>query len=159
MSDNANTNPFKQLAFDQVKQLAGPHKNWPGRLVYRGEPIFDRDIDLGNLRAKAATYGWELEVFMGRLYLVGPRPVRLAQVAVETKTVTVKRTMKLTGTLLRQLLDRAGLSIPDDASITIQVPGGGDWSNCDLDLDDTSIQITWTEEANETQTNYLTLPL
>jgi len=78
---------------------------------------------------------------------------------VETKTVTVKRTMKLTGTLLRQLLDRAGLSIPDDASITIQVPGGGDWSNCDLDLDDTSIQITWTEEANETQTNYLTLPL
>lgn len=70
-------------------------------------------------------------------------------IEIQTTTTTLTRkTMKLTGTMIRQLLDVAGFSVPDGASITVPVPGGGDWSNMDLDIDeDTAIEVTWTEQV------------
>lgn len=57
------------------------------------------------------------------------------------KTVRERREMNLTGADLRKAL---GLS--DKARITVHVPGGGDWSNCDLDLDDYTLDIVEEKE-------------
>lgn len=39
--------------------------------------------------------------------------------------------------------------IPEDASIAVWVPGGGDWSNTDLDLNEHPVVIEWTVEEHE----------
>lgn len=58
------------------------------------------------------------------------------------RTVRERREMNLTGADLRKAL---GLS--DKVRITVHVPGGGDWSNTDLDLDDdTTLDIVEEKE-------------
>lgn len=70
---------------------------------------------------------------------------------------TIKTTVKTTSQheirvsrhQLVQMLQRDGLDVvPDDAAVTVRVPGGGDYSNTDLDIDqDTDIKITWQEKT------------
>jgi hypothetical protein len=47
------------------------------------------------------------------------------------REVTERNEVHLTGKDIRKLL---GLS--DSTTVSVHVPGGGDWSNMDLDLDD-----------------------
>jgi len=55
--------------------------------------------------------------------------------------------LKMTGKELLELLRRDGQAIPKSGvDVTVRVPGGGDWSNTSLDIDDdTPIEITFTE--------------
>lgn len=39
---------------------------------------------------------------------------------------------------------RDAFGLPDNARVSVHVPGGGDWSNCDLCLDtDVKIEVTY----------------
>lgn len=69
-----------------------------------------------------------------------------------------KRTMKISTTTtnrlsigkadLIELLNDRGFSIPSDADVTVQVPRGGDYSGCDLDIEnDVEIEITYMESS------------
>lgn len=61
------------------------------------------------------------------------------------KVKELSETRKFEGTITIEDLRKA-FKIPDCASVTVRVPGGGDWSNTDLDIDrDTSITVTWEE--------------
>jgi len=53
----------------------------------------------------------------------------------------------MTAEELLSLLRDDGQAIPKaGVSVTVRVPGGGDWSNTSLDIDDdTPIEITFTE--------------
>ena len=55
--------------------------------------------------------------------------------------------LKMTGKELLELLRRDGQAIPKSGvDVSVRVPGGGDWSNTSLDIDDdTPIEITFTE--------------
>jgi hypothetical protein len=58
---------------------------------------------------------------------------------------TSRRTLRLTREDMLQALRLLGVEISEDASVTIRmhVPGGGDWSNTDLDVDDENpIEVT-----------------
>ncbi|AKQ75832.1 hypothetical protein FDH82_gp42 [Roseobacter phage RDJL Phi 2] len=68
---------------------------------------------------------------------IDPVPGRLM---VETSTTTTsKHEAKLSGAAIRRLL-----ALPNDAHIKVTVPGGGDWSGMDLDLDSgTTLDISW----------------
>jgi hypothetical protein len=58
--------------------------------------------------------------------------------------------VELTGKHLRDLLRASGLDIPTDAVVIVHVPGGGDWSNTDLEVSPgTPIVVRWVEEADE----------
>lgn len=64
-----------------------------------------------------------------------------------THTITIT----LTNTTLLALLrgkphDIVSVIPPLNAEVTVLVPGGDDWTNTELDIDEeTPIQITWTE--------------
>lgn len=42
----------------------------------------------------------------------------------------------VTRSVLIRAIREAGIDVPDNAQVTFQVPGGGDYSNCEVDLDD-----------------------
>lgn len=54
----------------------------------------------------------------------------------KTTTVFEQTVVKLDRNDVMKLLANAGIDCPPDAQITVQVPGGGDWSHCDLDISD-----------------------
>lgn len=58
---------------------------------------------------------------------------------VQTHTITLQ------GRDVVAMLRRDGHDIPEKAVVTVTVPGGGDWSNMALNLDDADqpIEITW----------------
>lgn len=64
----------------------------------------------------------------------------------KTTTVTTKTVVELDG---QALTDAFAEHIPEgakDVRFFVRVPGGGDWSNMDLDFDrDVKLTITWTE--------------
>lgn len=66
-----------------------------------------------------------------------------------TTTTTRRHHLQLDKTKLLQLiagsLDLSGVT-PAQVSVTVRVPGGGDWSNTDLDLGDHPVDVRWTEE-------------
>jgi len=65
--------------------------------------------------------------------------------ATTVRTETTKR-VELGFTQIRRLLEREGVQLPAGAKITVTVPGGGDWSNTELDIDDrTPVVVSWTE--------------
>ena len=48
-------------------------------------------------------------------------------------------------------LDFSG-KLPFDTKVFVRVPGGADWSYCNLDIDpDTTVQVSFTYEVKETQ--------
>jgi hypothetical protein len=74
----------------------------------------------------------------------------------KTRTrITENHSLTITGDELRGLISQelAAMGkerLPDDAYVYVQVPGGGDWSNTELDLSsETSLQIRWTVEKGE----------
>jgi hypothetical protein len=58
-----------------------------------------------------------------------------------TTTVTVMR-----GALTAAQIRKA-FNIPDNASITVHVPGGGDWSSTDLEVE--KLDVEWTTTLTE----------
>jgi len=57
----------------------------------------------------------------------------------ETTTATTKHVTMDAAELLK------ALKLPKDAKVFVTVPGGGDWSNCDLELDkSTPLNIVYT---------------
>lgn len=67
------------------------------------------------------------------------------------KIVTTKTSFKfeLSRYDLLNMARKAGHVIPDFASVEFYVPGGGDWSNTaiDIDDDDNPVVISWTEQS------------
>ena len=63
-------------------------------------------------------------------------------------TLTTKKITKHNATLDRKhllgLLLHAGYLVPDDAKITMTVPGGDDYSNMTLDIDDMPVHVEYT---------------
>lgn len=69
---------------------------------------------------------------------------------IDIKTATEKTTTHTLNLDKKKLLAALNASlvgtvrIPEDAEVTIHVPGGGDWSDMDLTIDsDTPVEITW----------------
>ncbi len=59
----------------------------------------------------------------------------------KSTTVETRYHAELDRHKLLALLRQAGHEVPDNAGIYVRVPGGGDWSNEQLDIDDAPIQI------------------
>jgi hypothetical protein len=78
----------------------------------------------------------------------------MIDVDLRTETVTTReRTVRLTGSdiveLLKQELKAQGVKgIPTgEVSVTFQVPGGGDWSHSQIDIDESCpVVVRWTEK-------------
>ena len=64
---------------------------------------------------------------------------------------THRHELRLSRNDLVALLRDAGMwAFPDDANVYVQVPGGGDWSNTALDIDDEHpIVVRWKEETTQ----------
>jgi hypothetical protein len=60
--------------------------------------------------------------------------------------VTTRRAhrVEITRKDLVEFMKKLGYDLPRDASIYVNVPGGGDWSNTSLDIDkETPVVVTW----------------
>lgn len=72
---------------------------------------------------------------------------------IKVKTVTtVDRTLRieLTRDDILRLLRADGYKIPNDADVEFRVPGGGDWSNMDVGIDEENpVSIRWKEKTVE----------
>ena len=71
--------------------------------------------------------------------------------ATTTKTTTVQHSVKLGAGDILDMLRKAGVPVPDsavasDLRITVRVPGGGDWSNTNIDISASNpVVIEWKE--------------
>ena len=69
------------------------------------------------------------------------------------KTTITKRKISLNGKDIIELLNDPpldGVIVPVNASVTFEVPGGGNWSGTDLDIDDDyPVVVEWTEQIDE----------
>ncbi len=65
--------------------------------------------------------------------------------AVEVKTTTTTHyKISVDADALRWLLKAVtGKDVPANATIVVHVPGGGDWSHCDLDLKEHPAVVQW----------------
>lgn len=64
---------------------------------------------------------------------------------IKTKTtVEQKHYIELDRCKFVTLLRQAGVDLPYNAGIFMQIPGGGNWSNTPLDIDDAHLQIHYT---------------
>ena len=73
-------------------------------------------------------------------------------IKVKTNTTTTHRFhVTIDRAALLELMVAAGHTAPQlrTARIWVHVPGGGDWSNTDLNIEEAPINITW-EETEET---------
>jgi hypothetical protein len=71
-----------------------------------------------------------------------------------TASVTTERKFRveLTAKHLLAMLAKQGQRIPSDAKITFHVPGGGDYSNMAIDIDDEKpVYVEWKTESVETE--------
>lgn len=74
--------------------------------------------------------------------------------AIEVKTVKIETThrIELNKESFLQLLLSAGCKgIPKNVAIYVLVPGGGDWSNTTLTIDEAPVIITWSEVTTNDQ--------
>jgi hypothetical protein len=65
------------------------------------------------------------------------------------RTVIVKTCVSFSAVQLRKLL-----KLPEDARVFVRVPGGGDWSNQDLEIDDdidgvTQLEVEYTRTTRK----------
>lgn len=73
---------------------------------------------------------------------------------VQRTVVTTERRHEIImdNTEIRELLRRAGYQIPAKARIYFTVPGGGDWSNTDVDITrDYPVTVEWTDTYQQEQ--------
>lgn len=62
-----------------------------------------------------------------------------------TSNCEVRLTRELLLSMLREHVD---LNVPDEAQVTVRIPGGGDWSNENLAIDgELPIVVSWTTVA------------
>jgi len=74
----------------------------------------------------------------------------LDTVAVRTTRAVITKTVTLDDKAIRRLVSAIVSGIPDNARVSINLPGGGDWSNCTLDVEAAHpITIEWTETEVE----------
>lgn len=67
-----------------------------------------------------------------------------------TTTISTEHVLTLNKHELLEALRDGGCSIPANCEITVRVPGGGDWSNTNLDISANSpICITWKTEKRD----------
>jgi len=72
-----------------------------------------------------------------------PHPSVVSATTVRTETT---RRVELGDVQILELLASRSIYVPKDATITVTVPGGGDWSNTDLDINDRCpVVVSWTE--------------
>jgi hypothetical protein len=66
---------------------------------------------------------------------------------IEIKNVRteIRKSVELSRDDILRLLSQIVSGVPENASVTVHVPGGGDWSNMSLDLSHAPVYITWTE--------------
>lgn len=75
-----------------------------------------------------------------------PTPPRPSVVSATTVRTQTDRRVELGDVQIRQMLEAQGITVPRDARITIGVPGGGNWSNTDLDVSASCpVVVSWTE--------------
>jgi hypothetical protein len=71
----------------------------------------------------------------------GEKPTSPQPVAVESIHTW---SVKLTGEDIRVILSKQGYTIPELATVTVMVPGGGDYSGMTLDIDDDCpVVVSW----------------
>lgn len=73
---------------------------------------------------------------------------------VQRTVVTTERRHEIVidQTEIRELLRRAGYQVPAKARIYFTVPGGGDWSNTDVDITpDSPVTVEWTDVYQQEQ--------
>jgi hypothetical protein len=67
------------------------------------------------------------------------------------KTETIEHSVKLGANDLFDMLRRSGVPVPDSATaldlqVYVRIPGGGDWSNTDLNISaNNPVCVKWTE--------------
>lgn len=62
----------------------------------------------------------------------------------KTKTTVETHRMTLDRGDLVKFLQHAGYEVPSDASCHVSIPGGGDWSNIDLEINaDVPLVVSW----------------
>lgn len=70
----------------------------------------------------------------------------------EKKTTVTEVELKVEGkqviAALREWLEQE--NIPAHASFSVRVPGGGDWSNTDLDIEDADFTVHWIKREEST---------
>lgn len=68
-----------------------------------------------------------------------------------TKTIKTKYHVTVTHDDIVEYLKSKGHDVPGDCVVTFKVPGGGDWSHMDVDIDDENpVKARW----ETTETNY-----
>ena len=76
--------------------------------------------------------------------------LKLQQKVSKVVKVTKSFQIVLDKKALLEILKSVGYTIPENADITVPVPGGGDWSNMILDIGtDSNIVIDWTETSTK----------
>lgn len=66
-----------------------------------------------------------------------------------TKKETRNYTLKLDRLEFHKLFNLAGIAVPANATITIEIPRGGDYSGMTLDVDKSNpVVIKWKEEVH-----------
>ena len=64
--------------------------------------------------------------------------------------VRVEKEITLTDFDILSLLHKAGYEVPDSCEVIFRTPGGGDWSNTDIDIDaEQPITIRWEEKDDD----------
>lgn len=67
-----------------------------------------------------------------------------------TKTVRTVNRVELDAQDIVSMLRAGKYDIPDNATVTVLVPGGGDWSNMTLDIGvDAPLAVEWVETTQE----------
>lgn len=68
-----------------------------------------------------------------------------ARIVPRVQELKVTKKITLTGAEIRDLIRTLGVKVPADATISVYVPGGGDWSHSDLDINEHPVTIVWKE--------------
>lgn len=67
---------------------------------------------------------------------------------IKTINTVTRIKLEITRWDLLNMVRKAGHVIPDDALVEFYVPGGGDWSNTAIDIDESNpISISWRESS------------
>ncbi|MGW8177788.1 MAG: hypothetical protein ACWGQW_03225 [bacterium] len=68
------------------------------------------------------------------------------------QTVQTEAVLELNHVALKQLLVEAGYKLPKDVKFQVRLPGGGDYSGGELEIDfDTMLEVVWTETTTRNE--------
>lgn len=79
--------------------------------------------------------------------------MEIKPIALRTVSMITKLEVNVTARQLIRLLNNAlcdDEQIPEDAQVSVLIPGGGDWSSTDLDVtEDRPIEIRWSKQSTD----------